>query len=182
MGHALKRIIQINFPVRICDLADYDVLEAAIREFCPVGLMHFAASAHVHESTLNPGKYYRNNLVGLLNLIEAARRYGPVPLVFSSSCTVYENKRKSPISEASSLKPINPYGNTKAWRSVCLLISTPATKCPMSPCDILMQLALRLSIRPKFAASPILDGSRYTQNLERIFRQLWCEWCEKISP
>ena len=120
LGHALKRIIQINFPVRICDLADYDVLEAAIREFCPVGLMHFPASAHVHESTLNPGKYYRNNLVGLLNLIEAARLYGPVPLVFSSSCTVYGNKRKSPISEASSLKPINPYGNTKAMAE-CLL-------------------------------------------------------------
>jgi len=39
--------------------------------------------------------------------------------------------------------------------------------------------ALRLSIRPKIAASPILDGARYTRNLEGTFRQLWCKWCDK---
>ena len=41
--------------------------------------------------------------------------------------------------------------------------------------------ALHLSIRPKLAASPILDSNRYTRNLERIFRQLWHEWCKKTS-
>jgi len=77
-------------------------------------VIHFAAFKYVGESARKPLDYYYNNLVSLLNLLEETRKYGIKSLVFSSSCTVYGQPDKLPVSEVSRLKPaMSPYGRTK---------------------------------------------------------------------
>jgi UDP-glucose-4-epimerase GalE len=95
------------------DLADRDALGRlfARRRFDLV--MHFAAYAYVRESMEDPRKYYRNNVVGCLNLIDAMVDAGVTRLVFSSSCATYGVAREVPITEAHPQAPVNPYGFTK---------------------------------------------------------------------
>ncbi|HHU34537.1 MAG TPA: UDP-glucose 4-epimerase GalE [Bacteroidetes bacterium] len=77
-------------------------------------VIHFAAFKSVGESARKPLDYYYNNLVSLLNLLEETRKHGIKSLVFSSSCTVYGQPDKLPVSEVSPLKPaMSPYGRTK---------------------------------------------------------------------
>ncbi len=77
-------------------------------------VIHFAAFKYVGESARKPLDYYYNNLVSLLNLLEETRKHGIKSLVFSSSCTVYGQPDKLPVSEVSPLKPaMSPYGRTK---------------------------------------------------------------------
>lgn len=77
-------------------------------------IIHFAAHKAVGESVNLPLKYYRNNLVSLLNLLEAMQVYSVSYFVFSSSCTVYGQPGKLPVTEAAPVqKAISPYGNTK---------------------------------------------------------------------
>ncbi len=76
-------------------------------------VMHFAAFAYVGESVTEPARYYANNLVGTLNLLEALRRHGPQRLVFSSTCATYGEPQQLPIPEGHPQSPINPYGRSK---------------------------------------------------------------------
>ena len=76
-------------------------------------VVHFAAFAFVGESVTNPAKYYQNNLVNTLNLLEALRRHKIGRFVFSSTCATYGVPEKVPITEDEKQRPINPYGNTK---------------------------------------------------------------------
>lgn len=77
-------------------------------------VIHFAAFKAVGESVENPIAYYRNNIVSLLNLLEACKRYGTKSFVFSSSCSVYGEPDYLPIDEkAIRKKAESPYGNTK---------------------------------------------------------------------
>ncbi len=79
-----------------------------------VGIIHFAASKSVGESVRDPLKYYRNNLVSLMNLLDEMKRGRRVPLVFSSSCTVYGQPDVLPVDELAPLKQAeSPYGYTK---------------------------------------------------------------------
>jgi UDP-glucose 4-epimerase len=76
--------------------------------------IHFAAFLLVNESVSQPVKYYHNNLVSTLHLVQCMKQRGIKPLVFSSSCTVYGNPDSLPVSEDAPIKPaISPYGNTK---------------------------------------------------------------------
>ncbi|MDE6330003.1 MAG: UDP-glucose 4-epimerase GalE [Muribaculaceae bacterium] len=78
------------------------------------GIINFAASKAVGESVEQPLKYYRNNLVSLLNLLDLMPEYGVKGIVFSSSCTVYGEPDVNPIDETAPIKPAtSPYGNTK---------------------------------------------------------------------
>ena len=78
------------------------------------GVIHFAASKSVGESVANPMMYYQNNVVGLLNLVEACLKSNTNNFIFSSSCTVYGEPNSLPINESESLKPAtSPYGATK---------------------------------------------------------------------
>ena len=78
------------------------------------GIINFAASKAVGESVEKPLKYYRNNLVSLLNLLDLMPEYGVKGIVFSSSCTVYGEPDVNPIDETAPIKPAtSPYGNTK---------------------------------------------------------------------
>ena len=95
------------------DLLDRETLARAFAEHRPSAVLHFAACASVGESFEDPAKYYRNNVVGALNLMDAARSDGNVPLVFSSTCAVYGEPRTLPIAEDAPLAPVNPYGHTK---------------------------------------------------------------------
>ncbi|PID94207.1 MAG: UDP-glucose 4-epimerase GalE [Bacteroidetes bacterium] len=78
------------------------------------GVIHFAAHKAVGESVEKPLKYYRNNLVSLMNLLEGMEKTHVPFLVFSSSCTVYGEPEELPVSESAPIKPAtSPYGNTK---------------------------------------------------------------------
>jgi UDP-glucose-4-epimerase GalE len=76
-------------------------------------VMHFAALCYVGESVLNPLMYYRNNVAGTVNLLEAMMKAGVSRFLFSSSCATYGIPDAIPITEDHPQRPINPYGRTK---------------------------------------------------------------------
>ncbi|MCX6170460.1 MAG: UDP-glucose 4-epimerase GalE [Ignavibacteriales bacterium] len=95
------------------DILDTEALAHTIRTYLPEAVVHFAAYAYVGESVENPGIYYQNNVVGSLNLIRLCAENGVKNFVFSSTCSIYGNPSKVPISEDQPSNPINPYANTK---------------------------------------------------------------------
>jgi UDP-glucose 4-epimerase len=95
------------------DLADQDLLAKTLAEFNPAAVLHFAASIEVGESVTNPLKYYRNNSVNALKLLEALRTAGIGQMIFSSTAAVYGNPSQLPVTETAPLQPINPYGASK---------------------------------------------------------------------
>jgi len=96
------------------DLGDKEALRRVFNDFRPDAVMHFAASIVVPESVREPLKYYRNNVVNSINLLEVMEEYGVERFIFSSSAAVYGIPEEIPVSERSPLNPINPYGETKA--------------------------------------------------------------------
>jgi UDP-arabinose 4-epimerase len=100
-------------PLEQGDLLDPDRLREAVERWRPEAVVHFAAVAYVGESVENPAKYYRNNVVGTLNLLEAMRQCGVGKIVFSSTCATYGNPMRLPLDEHHSQAPINPYGRSK---------------------------------------------------------------------
>ena len=95
------------------DVCDREALGHAFACHRPVAVLHFAAYAYVGESVRDPARYYWNNVVGTLTLLEAMRHYGCHVIVFSSSCATYGVPSCSPIAEDAAQVPINPYGWTK---------------------------------------------------------------------
>lgn len=100
-------------PLALGDITDRTRLDEVIKQYKPEAVMHFAAYAYVGESVTNPGKYYLNNVLGTLHLLEAMRDNFLNKLVFSSSCAVYGTPDMVPIPELQSQRPINPYGMSK---------------------------------------------------------------------
>jgi UDP-glucose 4-epimerase len=96
------------------DLSDKFFLDKVIKEFKPEAIMHFAAFIQVEESVREPLKYYRNNTVNTLNLLEAMKENGVKNFIFSSTAAVYGIPEKIPVNEDAPLNPINPYGSSKA--------------------------------------------------------------------
>jgi UDP-glucose-4-epimerase GalE len=97
----------------VADLADTHRLDQLLVEKRFDGVVHFAAFAYVGESVTDPAKYYRNNVVGTLGLLEAVRKHGIPRFVFSSTCATYGMPETMPIVEDTPQKPINPYGMGK---------------------------------------------------------------------
>lgn len=95
------------------DIGDYDLLVDILKSRNISSIIHFAAYAYVGESCENPGKYYRNNVVSTLTLLEAMRDTGVKNIVFSSTCATYGTPDAIPITESQVQRPINPYGMTK---------------------------------------------------------------------
>lgn len=95
------------------DLADMDTLSSTIRDFNPDVIMHFASSISIKESVQNPLKYYRNNFVNTLGLIEESVKNDVSKFIFSSTAAVYGIPEHVPIREDALLKPINSYGSSK---------------------------------------------------------------------
>jgi UDP-arabinose 4-epimerase len=100
-------------PLERGDILDRSRLDEVIRRHGPAAIMHFAAFIAVGESVADPAKYYRNNVAGSLNLMEAARDHGAGAFVFSSTAAVYGLPEIVPIPERSPKLPINPYGHSK---------------------------------------------------------------------
>ncbi|MEM8938397.1 MAG: UDP-glucose 4-epimerase GalE [Bacteroidota bacterium] len=96
------------------DLKDLESLREVFDEHDISSVIHFAASKAVGESVNKPLLYYKNNLLGTINLLELMETYQVSSIIFSSSCTVYGEPDKLPVTENSAIKPANsPYGNTK---------------------------------------------------------------------
>jgi UDP-glucose-4-epimerase GalE len=95
------------------DLRDADLLDQVLLSRRIEAVVHFAASASVGESVTHPAKYYQNNVVHTLTLLERMRRHGIGRIVFSSTCATYGIPAVVPITEATPQQPINPYGRTK---------------------------------------------------------------------
>lgn len=95
------------------DLADCDLLVGTFKKYKIEAVMHFAASIEVGESVRMPLKYYRNNLSNTQILLSAMEETGIEKFVFSSTAAVYGIPEKTPITEDSPTRPINPYGETK---------------------------------------------------------------------
>jgi UDP-arabinose 4-epimerase len=107
-------------PLERGDILDRARLDEVIAIHKPAAIMHFAAFIAVGESVADPGKYYRNNVAGSLNLIEAARDHRLGAFVFSSTAAVYGIPGTVPIPESAAKQPINPYGESK-WMVECML-------------------------------------------------------------
>lgn len=97
-----------------CDLGEKSRVRDILGSFRPDAVIHFAASIEVEESVREPLKYYENNVVNTLNLLEAMIALGIRNFIYSSSAAVYGNPEEIPAMETADLKPINPYGTTKA--------------------------------------------------------------------
>lgn len=95
------------------DVGDADCLARLFRENKFDAVMHFAAFAEVGESMKIPAKYFRNNTVGTLTLLEACVAHNVLRFVFSSTCAIFGEPQSSPISEALPKNPVNPYGESK---------------------------------------------------------------------
>lgn len=97
------------------DCNDAPTMEAIFRDESFRGVIHFAAHKAVGESVAKPLKYYRNNLDSLMLLLDLMPKYNVPNLVFSSSCTVYGQPERLPVTEETPRRPAqSPYGNTKA--------------------------------------------------------------------
>ena len=112
----IEKITGIRPAFECFDIADREKTHAFFKKYTNVeAIIHFAAFKAVGESVQKPLEYYRNNLTALMNLLECMKEYGTHHLVFSSSCTVYGQPDKLPVTEATPRKPAeSPYGNTKA--------------------------------------------------------------------
>jgi UDP-glucose-4-epimerase GalE len=95
------------------DLRDPDAIAGAVARTRPDAVMHFAALIAVGESVAEPALYYRNNVAGSLNLLDAMRAADVGAIVFSSTAAVYGIPEHDPIPEDAPLAPINPYGASK---------------------------------------------------------------------
>lgn len=97
------------------DCTDYVAMDKFFTKYEGIkAVIHFAASKAVGESVAVPLKYYRNNVVGLVNLLELMPIHKVEGIVFSSSCTVYGQPDILPVDESAPIKTaLSPYGNTK---------------------------------------------------------------------
>ena len=111
----IEKITGIRPAFEQVDCTDFAALEATFAKYNGIkAIIHFAASKAVGESVQQPLKYYRNNIVSLVNLLELMPKYNVEGIVFSSSCTVYGQPDVLPVTEAAPTKKAeSPYGNTK---------------------------------------------------------------------
>jgi len=100
-------------PLEQGDLTDSVQLKELFSKYHFEAVMHFAAYAYVGESVEQPGKYYRNNVAGTLNLLDAMVMNDVKRIVFSSTCATYGEPECMPIPETHAQQPINPYGASK---------------------------------------------------------------------
>lgn len=110
----VRRITRVNVPFVEVDCCDREAFAKVFETYDFDSVIHFAASKAVGESVEKPMLYYRNNLLSLMNAIDLMREYGRHNIVFSSSCTVYGEPDRQPVTEQTPRKrAASPYGNTK---------------------------------------------------------------------
>lgn len=111
----IERITGVRPLFFKADICNTEELESVFQQGSPVdGVIHFAAYKSVGESVLDPLKYYRNNVGGMVTLAESCQRHNVDHFIFSSSCTVYGQPDQLPVTEEAPIKPpASPYGHTK---------------------------------------------------------------------
>ncbi|MFP4069253.1 MAG: UDP-glucose 4-epimerase GalE [Verrucomicrobiota bacterium] len=117
-GH--RQAVAAGVPFYDCDLGDRETVGRILEGEAIELVMHFAAFAYVGESVTEPRKYYENNFVATLRLLEAMLDHGVKQFVFSSTCATYGEPQSLPIVETLPQAPINPYGQTKLDVENCL--------------------------------------------------------------
>lgn len=110
-GH--REAVPSDVPLYDGDMGDRELLDSIFTKHAIDAVVHFAAYAYVGESVQQPGKYYQNNTVAALTVLDAMRDYGVKHFVFSSTCATYGNPQYVPIDEKHPQDPINPYGESK---------------------------------------------------------------------
>jgi nucleoside-diphosphate-sugar epimerase len=98
LEHGHERAVKWG-PLERGDLRNHDDLKRAFATHRPWAVMHFAAHAYVGESTLDPAKYYDNNVGGTAKLLQACAAFGCQNVVFSSSCATYGVPERLPLTE-----------------------------------------------------------------------------------
>ena len=110
----IRRITGVEPKFVEADCCDKEAMRRVFEEYEFDSAIHFAAYKAVGESVAEPAKYYRNNLVSFINLLELMLEYGRRNILFSSSATVYGDAEVLPVTELTPRKPAtSPYGNTK---------------------------------------------------------------------
>ena len=110
----MQEIIGADIPFYELDISNQEGLNDIIDRHQIEGIIHFAAFKAVGESVENPLMYYQNNIGGLVSLLQSMEQKNLKNIVFSSSCTVYGEPDKLPVTELSDIKPpTSPYGATK---------------------------------------------------------------------
>ncbi len=139
------------------DVTDIETLNNLFKAYPGIkGIINFAASKAVGESVEKPLKYYRNNLVSLLNLLELMPQYGVDGIVFSSSCTVYGEPDENPVTEKTPLKAaVSPYGNTKRI-SEEIIVDTVRSGAPVK--SILLRYFNPVGSHPTAAIGELPNG------------------------
>ena len=117
-GH--RSAVCAEIPFYDTDLGNQEIVGQILREESIELVMHFAAFAYVGESVTEPRKYYNNNFVATLRLLETMLDNGVKKFVFSSTCATYGEPQSLPIVETLPQAPINPYGQTKLDVENCL--------------------------------------------------------------
>ena len=117
-GH--RAAVHPSIPFYDCDLGDSEAVAEILRKEQIELVMHFAAFAYVGESVTEPRKYYENNFVATLRLLETMLDNGVTKFVFSSTCATYGEPETLPMVETLPQAPINPYGQTKLDVENCL--------------------------------------------------------------
>jgi len=126
--NAIEKIADTQIRFEELDVRDTESLAILMEEQCIESVIHFAALKAVGESVEKPLEYYRNNIDGLLSVLEAMRAADVKQLIFSSSATVYGDPDTLPITEDSPLKPVtNPYGATKQMAEQIIADTCQAT-------------------------------------------------------
>ncbi|MDB2524210.1 UDP-glucose 4-epimerase GalE [Amylibacter sp.] len=100
-------------PLENLDLLDQYALESVFKKYQPFAVMHFAAFSQVGESVKNPEMYWRNNVVGSLNLFQACVVHRCSNVIFSSTCATYGDQDNVVLTERCEQRPINAYGASK---------------------------------------------------------------------
>ncbi|CAH1764726.1 18680_t:CDS:1 [Entrophospora sp. SA101] len=95
------------------DICDKESLDKIFEKHRPNAVMHFCASIEVGESVENPLKYYENNVVGTIYLLQTMKKYDVKYFIFSSTAAIFGNPEFTPIPDDAKTLPINPYGDTK---------------------------------------------------------------------
>ncbi|WP_028783987.1 UDP-glucose 4-epimerase GalE [Thalassobacillus devorans] len=109
----LQKITGIKIKAYFIDMLDYTELSFVFEEHVIEAVIHFAGYKSVGESVAEPIKYYKNNLLSTLNLVDIMGKNDVKQLIFSSSATVYGEVDDLPITEDFKTHPLNPYGRTK---------------------------------------------------------------------
>jgi UDP-glucose 4-epimerase len=112
-------------------------------------IIHFAASAYVGESVIDPGAYFRNNVCGTLSILEAMRDEGVPYIVVSGTCAVYGSPERMPITEDTPTDPINPYGASKLFMERMLADFEAAPRHPLDVAALFQRRGLRSGRRDR---------------------------------